>query len=212
MPNGLRFIEGYNMQTGVGGPNTTDMNPQSDYWKMGFDCVKSDGSGASYTGVKHTITDIIATGQCPIGAWLRVFVDFPDCWDGVHLDTADHRSHMAYAGGALIDNFKRACPVDHPYNIPEIALQAFFTTDANFEAGKWHLSSDEMVPGTIPGATLHGDYWEAWSPVIKNAWQTNCINGHMSCSSGQIGNGQQVKGMQQIGPYPSHVLVPLSSL
>jgi hypothetical protein len=202
MPNGLRFILGYNMATSSGGP--TDTNSR-DYWAMGFDCVVTDSTGTSYTGVKHSISEIVATGACPTGAWLRVFLTFPDCWDGKNLDSADHRSHMAF--GAPV-----ACPGDHPYKIPEVAVQAFFRTDANFAAGKWHLSSDEMMPGTTPGKTLHMDYWEAWSPVVKNIWQTSCIDGHLSCAAGNLGNGQEVKGMQQIGAFPIHVLVPLSSI
>jgi len=209
MPNGLRFILGYNMKDGTGGP--TDLN-SPDQWAMGFDCVKTDGTGISYTGNKPTIAGIVATGQCPTGAWLRVFLVFPDCWDGKNLDSADHRTHMTYATGAVVLG-QRACPADHPYKIPEIAIQAFFTTDANFDAGKWHLSSDEMMPGTTPGKTLHMDYWEAWSPTVKNMWQTFCINGHLSCSAGELGNGQQIKGMQQstVTGIPRHVLVPLSS-
>jgi hypothetical protein len=69
-----------------------------------------------------------------------------------------------------------------------------------------------MMPGTTPGKTLHMDYWEAWSPTVKNMWQTFCINGHLSCSAGELGNGQQVKGMQQVGAFPKHMLVPLTSL
>ena len=208
MPNGLRYILGYNMTKGTGGPTDTT---SIDYWKMGFDCVTTDGQGTSYTGVKHTIADIAATGQCPVGAWLRAYLTFPDCWDGKNLDTADHRSHMAYATGALLQG-ELACPADHPYKIPEIAIQAFFTTDANFQAGKWHLSSDEMMPGTTPGTTLHMDYWEAWSPTVKNLWQKYCIDGHLSCAAGNLGNGQQVNGMQQIGSFPVQAKVPLSSI
>jgi hypothetical protein len=211
-PNGLRFIIGYNMANGTGGP--TDTN-SVDQWKMGFDCYgHGPGTpGDAYDGgLKPTLAALAATGKCPVGAWLRVFLVFPDCWDGKNLDSPDHRSHVAFGDGALIDSFKRACPASHPYNIPEIALQIFFTTDANFEAGKWHLSSDEMMAGTVAGSTLHADYWEAWSPVVKNMWQTGCIDGHLSCNVGELGNGQTVKGMQQVGDWPSHVLVPLSSI
>jgi hypothetical protein len=219
LPNGLRFIFGYNMATGVGGPNTTDQSPGSDYWRMGFDCIKTDGTGESYTGTKHTMAAVVADGRCPTGAWLRIFLTFPECWDGVHIDVVNHRSHIVYADGAGILN-ERACPVDHPYKIPEIAISAHFTTDANFNAGKWHLSSDEMLPGwtlgqasTVPaGTSLHMDYWEAWGPV-KATWQTNCINGHQSCSAGQLGNNTQISGMQQTqDSIPRHILVPLSSL
>jgi hypothetical protein len=207
MPNGLRYILGYNMANGTGGP--TDTN-SIDQWKMGFDCVNRT-DGGSYTGTRPTIAAIVATGQCPAGAWLRVFVTFPDCWDGVHLDTADHRAHMAYADGPVIQG-RRACPADHPYNIPEVAVQAFFSVDANFFAGHWHLASDEMMPGTTAGTTLHMDYFEAWSPAVKSLWEAHCINEHHSCSSGNLGDGREVKGMQQVGPFPDHVLVPLSSV
>jgi len=203
MPNGLRFILGYNMATGTGGP--TDMN-SLDSWAMGFDCVTSDFNGTSYTGIKHTITDIIATGKCPINAWLRVYLTFPACWDGKNLDTPDHRSHMAFGTNV-------GCPADHPYAIPEIAIQAFFRTDANFLAGKWHLASDEMMPGTVPGATLHMDYWEAWSRPMKDLWNANCIDGHLSCSAGNVGDGRKIKGMENdAAPVPNHETVPLSSI
>jgi len=68
------------------------------------------------------------------------------------------------------------------------------------------------MPGTTPGKTLHFDYWEAWSPVVKNLWQTGCIDGHFSCNVGELGTGQSVKGMAQVGAYAEHVLVPLSSI
>jgi len=85
IPNGLRFIQGYNMANGVGGPADTN---SPDQWAMGFDCVQADGS--SLHGVQHSMADILATG-CPLGNALRVFITFPDCWDGKNLDTPDHR-------------------------------------------------------------------------------------------------------------------------
>jgi len=204
MPHGLRFLLGYNMATNSGGP--TDVN-SLDYWAMGFDCQTRVIGGDSLTGVQHTMADILATGKCPAGSWLRVFVRFPACWDGKNVDVADHRSHMAFGIPAV------GCPADHPYNIPEIAIQAFFTTDANFVAGRWHLSSDEMMPGTVPGSTLHMDYWEAWSSVLKDLWNANCIDRHLTCSEGNVGDGRKIKGMGiDVVPLPNHVLVPVSSI
>jgi hypothetical protein len=205
MPNGLRFILGYNMATGKGGP--TDAT-SLDSWAMGFDCQPRVIGAASLTGIQHTMADILATGKCPAGSWLRVYLTFPACWDGKNLDTPDHRSHMSFG---LPNN--GGCPADHPYIIPEIAIQAFFTTDANFVAGKWHLSSDEMMPGTVPGSTLHMDYWEAWSPVLKDLWNANCLDKHLTCSSGNIGDGRQIHGMQiDATPIPNHVVVSASSI
>jgi hypothetical protein len=207
IPNGLRFIFGYNMATGADSP--TDPNSRM-YYAIAFECITADQQ-TSLSGVQHSLAAVVLTGKCNVpGALLRVALTPPDCWDGVNLDTADHRSHMAYANGALIDNFGPACPSTHPYSIPQLAYQTFFTIDSNFLAGKWHFSSDEMVPGKPAGYTFHGDYWEAWSPVVKNMWQTGCIDGHLSCNVGEMGNGQSIIGMQQT--HPTHVLVPLSSI
>jgi len=199
LPNGLRFVMGYNVTSMSGGPADTNSR---DYWAMGFDCMDHTLGNTSYTGPKHSIAEIIATGKCPVGAWLRAYAAFPQCWDGKNIDSADHRSHIMLPPQAV-------CPGDHPYRIPEVAVSVFFTVDANFT--KWHLSSDEMMPGTVAGSTLHFDYWEAWSPVMKALWQTHCIDGHLSCSTGNVGDGREIKGMKMI-TQPNHVLVPLSSI
>ena len=209
VPNGLRLITGYNMDTGKGGP--TDLN-STDSATMGFDCWSPNGPLLSANSL-HTLAAVVASGTCPAGSWLRVRIDFPTCWDGKNLDSADHRSHVVFSTvNALTPSGSRPCPADHPYNIPQITMQAFFTVDANFVAGKWQLSSDAMLPGAAAGTTLHGDYWEAWSPLVKDIWETSCINAHKSCSNGQLGNGQKVKGMDSLGAFPNHVLVSLSTI
>ena len=204
VPNGLRMLSGYNMATGVGGPLDNTM--------VGWSCTAPNGQS---TYLLPSLPAIIATGACPLGSELRAKIDFPTCWDGQNIDVADHRSHvvMGTAPYNTPAGF-RPCPVDHPYVIPTITMQAFYTVDANFIAGKWHLSSDEMVPGAAAGTTLHGDYWEAWSPIVKNIWETYCINAHKSCSNGGLGNGQKIKGMDSLAPngFPGEVLVPLSSI
>jgi hypothetical protein len=210
IPNGINFIVGYNMATGEGGPTADPNGPFSaDYWGEGFECESPDQQ-TSRTGFKHSFQEIIDTGKCLVGDYLRAAIAFPSCWDGKNLDTADHRSHLAYPNGPLIDNFLPACPADHPYSIPQIAEQVFFRVDANFLAGKWELSCDQMTGGKPKGACLHFDYWEAWSAPVKNMWQTGCIDGHLSCNVGEMGNGQSIIGMQQT--HPTHVLVPLSSI
>jgi hypothetical protein len=89
-------------------------------------------------------------------------------------------------------------------------MRAEFTTDDNFVAGKWHLSSDEMVPGAKAGSTLHFDYFEAWSPTIKNDWFRNCIDKHLTCASGDLGNGMQMKDAGvPAGGWTRHQLVPV---
>lgn len=161
IPNGIRFILGYDMTTMKGGP--ADLNSR-DSAAMGFDCMRKSDQ-YSYTGLKRTMADMVADGRCPVGAWLRAYLTFPSCWDGKSLDSPNHRDHIVFPP-------QSRCPQSHPYKIPEVAISAFFTVDANFLAGKWRLASDEMMPGAVPGSTLHMDYWEAWSPAIKAIWQS----------------------------------------
>ncbi|BCB86507.1 hypothetical protein Psuf_038200 [Phytohabitans suffuscus] len=49
--------------------------------------------------------------SCPSGNVLVVRYKAPSCWDGVHLDTPDHKSHMTYPVDGL-------CPSSHPVALP----------------------------------------------------------------------------------------------
>ena len=204
LPNGLRYVFGYNMTTGApfGGG-------------VFYSCVPSeDGtvSNGAATGRYSTIAQVVAAG-CPVGAQLVIAASSPNCWDGLSLDTPDHRSHMAYANGPwYAGQLFNACTSDHPYPIPNMEVLLQFTVDANF--AKWHLVSDEMVPGAVAGSTFHMDYWEAWSPAVKGTWHQYCLNGQLSCSSGDLGNGTDLVngGVPWPQGFPKHQLVSLSSI
>jgi hypothetical protein len=137
----------------------------------------------------------------------------PSCWDGHTLDPADHRSHMSVANGAMyVGQFFRACPTTHPYALPNLEVQVAFTVDANFVAGKWHLSSDEMGANAVPGSTWHMDYWEAWSPTVKATWHRTCMNQQLSCAGGDLGDGTDIRGGNAPpGGFPKHQLVAIPS-
>ena len=109
----------------------------------------------------------LAAGLCPAGARLTLNIDGPDCWDGVNLDSPDHRSHVSHSTYVPYQH----CDAAHPYHMPKVSIIAIYTADANFVAGNWHLSSDEMVSGAAPGTTFHADYLEAWSPAVRDGWQ-----------------------------------------
>lgn len=199
LPNGLRFVFGHNMKTMVGGPMDTN---SADYWAMGFECWADDVGTAAVPGRFHSLAAAVSAG-CPAGARLVIFFNVPGCWDGKNLDSADHRSHMSYG---TPETGGQVCPTTHPYSIPQWQGHIHFTTDANFTAGKWHLSSDAMMPNTIAGSTLHFDYFEAWSPTVKATWKKECIDAHRTCSNGDLGNATQIRGIK---PSTPHTLVGL---
>jgi hypothetical protein len=217
LANGIRYAFGYNMNTGEGFANSA---------MVFYSCVPSeDGtvSNGTATGRYWNLAEVAAAG-CPVGAQVVVAANSPQCWDGMNLDTADHRSHMAYASGPYYAAQQwRACVgtgavPGHPYMMPNMEVLIQFTVDANLKT--WHLSSDEMVPGALPGSTFHVDYWEAWSPTIKARWHAACINQALSCGGAAIDNtynggvGGAIAGGDTPWPngFPKHQLVAVSSL
>ena len=179
LPNGLRFIFGYDMLTG-------EAPTGAGY----FNCQGETGTQGHYP----TITEAMAhcpTAQHSDGSYnqLGAVVNAPSCWDGRNLDSANHRSHVAYPGYGNW-GYQR-CPADHPFVIPTFTMGVWYTVDANL--GKWHLSSDEMVPGAAPGSTFHADWFGAWDNVIETMWLNHCTNKLLNCSGGDLGNGMQIK-------------------
>jgi hypothetical protein len=213
LPDGLKYVVGYDMITGKNGPLDTTSNT---YWNVAvrWECWSDDVGTPKVAGWWRTIAETAKAG-CPAGAKLVMLAASYDCWDGKNLDSADHRSHMA--DGTSSTTRGVYCDDAHPYRIPNWQVHVHFTTDANFIAGRWHLSSDEMVPGfvagpsspVLAGTTWHMDYFEGWSSSVKAVWQQFCIDAHKSCASGDLGNGTQIKGAG-FPTYTPHQLVPVS--
>ena len=176
LPRGLRYVFGYNMNA----PLKSDPT-----WARYWNC---DGVGAR-TGYFSTIKE--AAAGCPVGARLGAIVIGPPCWNGKELDSADHRSHMAYPVDDQMGH--SLCPSTHPYILPFFQLGAWYTNDGT--AATWRLSSDRMagMPDLEPGTSLHADWFGAWEDEILELWTQNCIDKSLSCNGGDLGNGKQLK-------------------
>ncbi|KAI0341471.1 WSC-domain-containing protein [Trametopsis cervina] len=106
--------------------------------------------------------------QCP-GA-MRAQIFFPSCWDGVNLDSADHKSHMAYP----IQNYNSGdCPASHPVHLVSLFYEMFVSVDQfPYQAGSWVFSF-----GDDTGYGLHADFQDGWTDkgVLQQALDT-CPN------------------------------------
>jgi len=188
IPNGLKFIFGYDMLTGKA--------PTGSLW---FNCQGTGSTPGKYKSLPE------AAANCPAGAQLGAIIEAPDCWDGKNLDSANHRDHVAYAEYGTW-GYKK-CPSTHPYVIPAFTLGTWFTSDAN--ARNWRFSSDEMFPSLPHGTTFHADFFMAWDPKVKQMWHDNCINKKLNCSGGELGNGLQMKQFAGFSWNASPRLVPV---
>jgi len=155
MPSGLRMI--------AGSMNATTQQDHA-YW----DCFETGGSrGASIP-------------NCAVGLHVVMSVVFPQCWDGVNLDSPDHKSHMAYPTGS-------GCPNSHPHPIPEISLNVKYLVRTENESTQWRLSSDNLeLP---PGYSAHADWFDGWDPTVRDTWVENCDQAGKDCHAFLLGNG-----------------------
>lgn len=193
LPHGLRMI--------VGWKSSDNSQKMSEAGAGGYyNCTdETEGSGTHYSfgGDMNTVIQnagciaSFAAGKKP---HLEIDFGFPECWDGVNVDTPDHRAHMAFPGNYVAQGITaQRCPSTHPYRIPGVQGGVFFTLDKAAFAGKWRLASDSMFSGNVGGATFHTDYFEGWSPTVMTTWYDNCITPHKSCSGGNLGNGTRIK-------------------
>ena len=166
-PNGLRMIAGYNAA-----------NPGA---------VRAEWSCAG--GAKSTTVPACGSGQ-ELTAQLR----FPMCWNGRDLDSADHRSHMAYGtGGGGWITAQGGCPATHPHHLPEYTLSAVFISDGNTQ--NWYAASDRM-PGMAAqpnGSTFHADWFGAWENSVQETWTQECIREMRNCVWGELGDGTRLQ-------------------
>ena len=128
--------------------------------------------------------------NCPAGDEVQMWIAFPQCWDGVNLDSPDHKSHMAYF---VYQNppLKSTCPSSHPVQLPavtEIFKWSVTTTD---EPLSWRLSCD-MDLTHRGGLCAHADWMMAWDVTTMATFVTNCLNGEKDCQVGFLGNGTEL--------------------
>ncbi len=104
---------------------------------------------------------------CPAGAKLLVHLKAPSCWDGVHLDTADHKSHMAFP-------VKGVCPADHPVPLPLLEIKVPYELNNGSTAG--------LVYSSGASYSFHFDFMNGWDAARQAQLVSYCINGGRQCN------------------------------
>lgn len=131
------------------------------------------------TNANHLVGGTIQ--PCPAGTRLYQEVFFPQCWDGINLDSPDHKSHMKFAKGG--------CPASHPVPLPEVSFNIIYDVPVGGTQG-WHLSSDHDL--LYPGTSNHGDWMNGWKRDIMETWVQNCLQKSKDCHSHLLGDGRKV--------------------
>ena len=107
---------------------------------------------------------------CGPGADLVRYILFPECWDGKHLDSPDHKAHMAFGIGGGV------CPADNPVQVPTLVYTLAYPTSLAQDTSAITLAS-----GTIH--SLHADFFNAWESDALAQRVRDCLNQHVKCNA-----------------------------
>lgn len=146
-PNNLRMIAGSALAT-------TPQDKRVTFWSCGVDAGVAPSSE-------------IPTCPDQRGSFLRLHIRFPSCWDGRRLDSADHKSHMAYA-------LRGGCLGTHPVEVPQITQIYRYPT----RGGKGF----SLASGGVYSA--HADFVNAWKPSALRKLVNECLNALLTCGRG----------------------------
>ena len=120
-------------------------------------------------GVASGVQRSTEVPTCPDtrGSFLRLHIRFPECWDGRRLDSADHKSHMAYATRA-------GCPSTHPVEVPQITQIYRYPSRGG--------DGFALASGGVYSA--HADFLNAWKPGALRKLVDDCLNALVHCGRG----------------------------
>lgn len=146
-PPGFRVVAG----------NSKATSPQAlkiTYWNCG-----------PLAGVRPQVTIPTCPNARRMG--LALHVAFPDCWDGINLDSADHVGHLAYS-------LRGRCPADHPVAVPAVQVNVRYPSAGGSGLA---LASGGQYSG-------HADFFNAWDQATLQSLVTGCLNALRHCQRG----------------------------
>lgn len=102
---------------------------------------------------------------------IQAHISFPTCWDGLRLDSPDHRAHMSYTPEG-----RSGCPASHPVYLPEMSVKHTF--QHNGSGGGFTISGHDAhhQPSTLmPPSSFHADFFNGWEASELNFLIDYCL-------------------------------------
>ena len=108
-------------------------------------------------------------GNWPVcdGGTLHFTLRFPDCWDGKHLDSPNHKSHVAFGAGGK-------CSGDYPVAIPALTFSIAYPTSG---------TKDGFTLSSGMASSMHGDAFFAWEDDAMAHRVKDCVVQVLPCNT-----------------------------
>ncbi|KAH7098330.1 hypothetical protein BKA62DRAFT_811338 [Auriculariales sp. MPI-PUGE-AT-0066] len=137
-------------------------------------CLRYTGGVSGYDGYGFP------NSYCESGFQARLHL--PNCWDGQNVDSADHKSHVAFM--SLMDNGE--CPSTHPVSLMSLFYEQ--TWDINSYNSRWNPAVDKWPflysMGDPTGYGYHGDFLNGWDVTVLQNAITGCDNNTPGTTAG----------------------------
>ncbi len=104
--------------------------------------------------------------KCADGGNLIFQLVFKDCWDGKHIDSPDHKSHMG-------DPVNGVCQGDYPVAVPDLSFMV------NYDS----LGGDGLALTSGMASSMHGDFMNGWNSEKLIALVKTCLNQNAKCGT-----------------------------
>ena len=127
------------------------------------DSKATTAQSTTITGWKcaNQVVEMLSTTPtaCPANVDQVLVMRFPDCWNGRDLDSADHKSHLAY-------RVRGVCPAAYPIALPRLSFNVHYRLT--------NLTSLRLASGSIYSA--HADFFNAWDQATLAALVARNLN------------------------------------
>jgi hypothetical protein len=134
---------------------------------LGFNCLHYNNPPNEDTLFRHNLPEkAFLENNCYSG--IRIELAFPSCWNGKDVDSADHKSHVAYP--SFVQSGK--CPPEYPIRLPTLLYEIIFDTQIN----KGNDGSYVFSNGDTTGFGNHGDFFSGWDPAFLQQAIEQCTD------------------------------------
>ncbi|KKK17434.1 hypothetical protein P175DRAFT_0532474 [Aspergillus ochraceoroseus IBT 24754] len=138
---------------------------------LGFNCLNYAKTPEPSLGRHFLPNKTYLDEHCTDG--VRFELMFPSCWNGKDVDSADHRSHVAYPS-LVMDG---VCPEGFETRVVSLFFETIWDTYA-FKGREGYFA---LSTGDPTGYGYHGDFMHGWEPGVLQKAVKTCTN-----PSGQV--------------------------